>query len=47
MKKYTNTLQEVDEYLEDIVDERFVINALKAHYEGEKYVIISIYRLQY
>ena len=35
MKKYTNTLQEVDEYLEDIVDERFVINALKAQYEGE------------
>ena len=40
MKKYTNTLQEVDEYLEDIVDERFVINALKAHYEGERNMLL-------
>ena len=40
MKKYTNTLQEVDEYLEDIVDERFVINAFKAHYEGERNMLL-------
>ena len=35
MKKYTNTFQQVDEYLEGIIDEGFVINALKNYYQNE------------
>ena len=35
MRRYTNTLKEVDEYLDDLVDEEFVINALKNYYQNE------------
>ena len=35
MGRYTNTLKEVDEYLEGLIDEGFVINALKNYYQNE------------
>ena len=35
MRRYTNTLKEVDEYLEGLIDEGFVINALKNYYQNE------------
>ena len=35
MRRYTNTLREVDEYLEGLIDEGFVINALKNYYQNE------------
>lgn len=35
MRRYTNALKEVDEYLEGLIDEGFVINALKNYYQNE------------
>lgn len=35
MRRYTNNLKEVDEYLEGLIDEGFVINALKNYYQNE------------
>lgn len=35
MRRYTSTLKEVDEYLEGLIDEGFVINALKNYYQNE------------
>ena len=35
MRRYTNTLKEVDEYLEGLIDEGFIINALKNYYHNE------------
>ena len=29
MKKYSNTLKDVEQYLDELIDENFVINALK------------------
>ena len=35
MRKYTKTIQEAEEYLDELVDEGFVINALKNYYQNE------------